>query len=812
MSSSTPPLVKEKRFRIAFSFAGEKRDFVSKVAAILAAKFGEDKILYDKYHEAEFARSDLAFYLPDLYEQEADLIVAVFCPDYERKEWCGLEWNAIFGLLKRRRIDEVMLARFEYQEGRGLRGLEGAIDLDHKTPEEAATLILQRLALNEGKPKDHYTKASSTSRPAKSTIPHNLPRLDSFYGREEELAKIADALDPETRTWGALIDGPGGMGKTSLAVRAAYDCSSDRFDRIVFLSAKDREMDDEGERLLTYVLVPGLWEMLNELARELGHSDIPKLPEGQRIRALLDALRSSRVLLILDNLESLVKSDRDGLLTFVNRLPEGCKAILTSRRRIGSGANSLILERLDRGAALATLAELALRNRLLAKTTEAERVELYERTGGKPLLLRWTAGQLGRGRCRTLPEALAFLAACPKDNDPLEFIFGDLAQEFTADETQILCALSYFTLPASIAHLAEVADLANEATEVALHALANRSLVVPDAEETAYALVPMVAEFLRRSRPEAIAETGDRLQNRAVALILENGYGQHDRFPVLDEAWPIIAPALPLLLAGPNARLQRVCNALVHFMEFTGRWDERLSLDIEAESRAVAANDFGGAGWRAHYAGFVYWLRGSADAVLASAERAAAHWERAGAGMREKAIGIRLRGLSYELKRDYPAAINAYRESLSLHQSTSSESRDVALTLNDLAGAEQRAGDLEAAERDYREALGIAWTISYRQGVATYTGNLAGLVLEREDWPQAESLAREALSLAEAVKHVELVATNCARIAKALARQGKAAEGLPFAEPAVAIYAHLKMPNLAWVEAILRECREGESE
>ena len=42
-----------KRFRIAFSFAGEKRDYVSKVAAILANRFDEEKILYDKFHEAE---------------------------------------------------------------------------------------------------------------------------------------------------------------------------------------------------------------------------------------------------------------------------------------------------------------------------------------------------------------------------------------------------------------------------------------------------------------------------------------------------------------------------------------------------------------------------------------------------------------------------------------------------------------------------------------------------------------------------------------------------------------------------------------
>jgi hypothetical protein len=53
--------MESKRFRIAFSFAGEKRDFVAQVAAILARRFGEDKILYDKFHQPEFSRSDLAF-------------------------------------------------------------------------------------------------------------------------------------------------------------------------------------------------------------------------------------------------------------------------------------------------------------------------------------------------------------------------------------------------------------------------------------------------------------------------------------------------------------------------------------------------------------------------------------------------------------------------------------------------------------------------------------------------------------------------------------------------------------------------------
>lgn len=800
-----------KRFRIAFSFAGEKRDFVAKVAAILAQCFTEAAILYDKYHKAEFSRSDLAFYLPDLYEKEADLVVAVFCPDYDKKDWCGLEWNAIYGLLKARKVGEVMLTRFGRVEGKGLHGLAGYTDLDDLEPEEAATLILERLAFNEGKPKDHYTRAANGAkpRPVSTETPNNLPRLQPFFGRAKELAAIREALDPESRTWGALIDGPGGMGKTSLAVRAAYDCPPGQFQRIVFVSVKDRELDDDGVRKLSGHLLPGFLEMLNELARELGQPDIAKAPEDQRIRLLLDALRPMQALLILDNLESLTKDDRDQLFTFVKGLPQGCKAILTSRRRIGSGSELLILEQLDQAAVLETLADLARRNPLLARTSEAERIALYTQTGGKPLLLRWMAGQLGRGSCRTLTDALRFLRSCPPNNDPLEFIFGDLAREFTPDETRVLVALTYFTLPATVVHVAELTDLDEASVETALHTLANRSLVVPNQEETAFALVPMVADFLRRKWPMDVMEVGSRLEQRAYVLIQENGFRKHERFSVLDAAWPTVAPALPLFVAQSNPRLQDVCDALSRFLDFTGRWDEWLALNQQAEAKAVAAGDPGSAGWRAFQAGLVHEMRGQADAVLAFADRAAAHWQTAQAGAHERACAIQLRGRGHEGKADYPAAIAAYRDALDLHRSESAESEDVAIALNDLASAEQHSGDLDAAEREYREALRIARAVGHAELMAVIPSNLAELALGRQDWPGAETLAREALALCETVGRQEMIAFNCYCLAEALVKQGKKAEALPHARQAVEIYTQLGTPYLESARATLAECESG---
>jgi tetratricopeptide (TPR) repeat protein len=799
--------VSTKRFRIAFSFAGEKRDFVKQVADLLTVRFGQDKILYDKYHEAEFANADLAFALPSLYKAESDLIIAVFCTDYDKKEWCGLEWRAIFSIIKEGGSRQIMLSRFEHVDGKGLHGLAGFIELDRKTPDEFVALILERLALNEGHPKDHYTKpAVVTASIPKTDIPHNLPRLQPFFGREEELRKIADALDPDSRTWGALIDGPGGMGKTSLAVRAAYDAPPEVFDRIVFISLKSRELDDDGLRDLSIFLLSGLVELFGELARELGRDDIIKVAEDQRPRLLFDALRGTRTLLVLDNLESLLKPERDILFTFIKKLPAGCKAILTSRGRIGSGAEELILEKLSEKASLDTLAELATHNPHLARTSEAERLVLYRETGGKPLLLRWTAGQIGRGHCLTFTDALDFLRSCPPGNDPLEFIFGDLVEDFSDAETRALCALTYFTLPTKVEHIAAIAGLPESETDRALRGLVNRSLAVPNDELTAFTLVPIVADFLREKKPDVVAETGDRLVKRAYALIIENGFENYDRFPVLEAAWPGIAPGLALFLTGDDPHLQTVCAALANFLYFQGRWDEWLALNEKAEAKAVAGADYVSAGWRASDAGSVHVSRQQADALLACADRATGHWATANAGVRERATAIRLRGVGYELKRDYDAAIAAFEEALGLNRSLAVGGKDEAINLNDLATAEQMSGNYIAAEAHYHEALRVARAVDWAEGVAGLTGNLASLALTRKDWQTAEALAREALPLCEAVHRQELIADNNHRIAKAVVRQGRTTEALPFAWRAVDIYARLDHPDLAMAQATLDEC------
>jgi hypothetical protein len=44
-------------------------------------------------------------------------------------------------------------------------------------------------------------------------------------------------------------------------------------------------------------------------------------------------------------------------------------------------------------------------------------------------------------------EACEYLKNAPPENDPLEYIFGDLLDTFTPSETAVLAALTHFTSP-----------------------------------------------------------------------------------------------------------------------------------------------------------------------------------------------------------------------------------------------------------------------------------------------------------------------------------------------------------------------------
>lgn len=139
-----------KHFKIALTFAGESRDLVEKIARVLADKFSKDEILYDKFHEADFARPQLDVYLQKLYHDCSDLIVVFLCDQYSQKRWCGVEWRAIRDILNNFNYEKIMYVKVSKEniDDITLPGFygsqDGYIDANTHTPQEISDLIIER--------------------------------------------------------------------------------------------------------------------------------------------------------------------------------------------------------------------------------------------------------------------------------------------------------------------------------------------------------------------------------------------------------------------------------------------------------------------------------------------------------------------------------------------------------------------------------------------------------------------------------------------------------------------------------------------
>jgi tetratricopeptide (TPR) repeat protein len=132
------------------------------------------------------------------------------------------------------------------------------------------------------------------------------------------------------------------------------------------------------------------------------------------------------------------------------------------------------------------------------------------------------------------------------------------------------------------------------------------------------------------------------------------------------------------------------------------------------------------------------------------------------------------------------------------------------MSLNDLAEAERLAGSYKAAERELKSALKISQALrDDQEGTAIYLCNLAGLALDQGAWQQAEEYARKALPIAEGVKRQDLIASDCLRLAKAIAKQNRSEESLPYLRRSMAIFSRLHSKDLKEAQDLLTKLEQG---
>ena len=191
--------------------------------------------------------------------------------------------------------------------------------------------ILERV----GKAADGEPQAAARShaRPAFATptpdrlqrVRHNLPaQATPFVGREAELAELQRLLaDPTIRL--VTILGPGGMGKTRLALELAA--------RQVVGTPAGQVAFPQGIFLVKLAALRSTEELVASLASTFGLAIEKELEPLQQV---LNFLSNKRLLLLLDNFEQLLVAPVNGaaVITAILQAAPDVKIIVTSRQKL----------------------------------------------------------------------------------------------------------------------------------------------------------------------------------------------------------------------------------------------------------------------------------------------------------------------------------------------------------------------------------------------------------------------------------------------------------------------------------------------
>jgi TIR domain len=184
-------------FSVAFSFRGEARHRIGQIANILEKELGPGEVFYDEWYKPELARPNLDLLLQRLYTR-AVLVVVCLCADFERKEWCGLEWRAIRDLIKKRQ-DKVMFLRLDDADVAGAFSLDGYLDLRTHDDTDVASLIHQRVMGNPRivTPPSAEFPDGSAGEPDQVGKPRS-PELSAMEeARRKHVARLLEKSDPE---------------------------------------------------------------------------------------------------------------------------------------------------------------------------------------------------------------------------------------------------------------------------------------------------------------------------------------------------------------------------------------------------------------------------------------------------------------------------------------------------------------------------------------------------------------------------------------------------------------------------------------
>jgi predicted ATPase/class 3 adenylate cyclase len=600
-------------------------------------------------------------------------------------------------------------------------------------------------------PERIYQLGDGSFPPLASLHRTNLPvPATQFVGREDELADVAALLARDDVRL-LTLTGPGGTGKTRLALQAVAD-ASERFPHGVFWVP------------LAPLRDPGL--VLDAASAALGAD-----------ADLAGHVADKRLLLLLDNFEHLVDAapSLSELLTSCPNLqlvvtsrellrlpgeqaypvptlePSDGETLFRARARAvnpafpaGDGAVSELCARLDN---LPLAIELA-----AARTRVLTPVQLLERLGGRLDLLR--AGRGADPRQQTLRATIEW------SHDLLD-----------PDEQRLFARLAVFAGGCTL----EAAEAVCEADLETLESLVDKSLVRTRDDGRFWML-----ETIRELARERLAASGEEnvlrarhaehflaFAERADPEIRAASRDWRDR---LEREHDNLRAALDRFESvGENEAALRLAAALGAFWERSGHWPEarrRLEALLRATTAPTRAR-----GRALNEAASLVVRAGDAEGGRLLAEEGLALHRALGepAGVAESLANV---GYAVAEQGDFDRARELFAESVELFRQVGDE-HAVLWTTRSLAWSTVEIGDLAKARAIHEENLGRARALGNKEVEGTVLGALAMLALDEGRVEDALALLRENMPIVARLGGVPDTAVNLGRVAAALVDAGR---------------------------------------
>jgi len=370
-------------------------------------------------------------------------------------------------------------------------------------PAPETTALYQRIRAGELVPEpvtlaETYTEPEPAPAPEWQRPRHNLPpQPTSFVGREPDIAAIIEQLAaPDCRL--LTLVGPGGMGKTRLALAVAERLVGAFAHGVFFVPLAPLTSSDSVASAITTALqlVTGDTSRPFSLQRRVS-------PD----QAVLDYLREKEMLLVLDSFEHLL--DGAGIVDRILAAAPGVTVLATSREPLILGWEWLYevggmlhpdsgqVDDLEGYSAVRLFVERARRVQPGFRLADEQEhvIRICQLVEGMPLGIEIAAAWLRLMPCEAIAAGLLDLETLQRDTPErhasLRALFDQTWQRLPAPEQAALMRLSVFQ--GGFSH--EMAETVAQTTLPHLATLVNKSLLHVDRASRRYSLHELLRQY-----------------------------------------------------------------------------------------------------------------------------------------------------------------------------------------------------------------------------------------------------------------------------------------------------------------------------